>query len=221
MSHFKYENPDQLSDKQLWLLATSAMLSELNNQRHDTLMPKGDYTHPELMENIQHCLSRDWDINNLEGLSETMLYLHEKVTFQQDQNNWGMASAEELKLASSLPQLGDHANVVDMVHNYQFELEGSDTAWHYGRCAWLIRMSAFLKYISEEEAWALLEENGQRIKAVFSSWTDFGISYMVGAQYWKRGTYTADAVRRYQEQFLFLTTNKESPWTRVDWNVEL
>ncbi|MCW9708721.1 DUF1266 domain-containing protein [Fodinibius salsisoli] len=222
MNQFKYENPDQLSQKQLWLLATSAMLAQLNNQRHDTLMPKGDYTHPELVENIRHVLTRDWEINNLADLSDTIKTLNEKKSFTGELNTWEVLSGEELKIAATKKdQLGDYSHVMDMVHNYRDSLPGGDMAWHYGRCSWLIRMSAFLKYITEEEAWALLEDNGRRIKTVFSSWAEFGLSYMVGAQYWRRNTYTPEAVRRYTKHFQFLITNKESPWTHVSWGIEL
>ncbi|MEH0152832.1 DUF1266 domain-containing protein [Limibacter armeniacum] len=220
MIQFKYENPDQLSEKQLWLLATSAMLSQLNNQRHDTLNPKGDYTHPELVENIQHVLSRDWEIKNLADLSDTIKYLHEKVTFGQDQNGWSMLSDVELRKAAQSEDIGEYRHVMDMVQNYRYALKSSDIAWHYGRCAWLIRMSAFLKCISEEEAWVLLEDNGQRIKESFDSWASFGLSYMVGAQYWKRGSYALEAIRRYIKHYQLLITHKDSPWKNVPWDID-
>lgn len=219
MSQYKFENPHQLSDRQLWLLATSGMLSQLNRQRHDTLLPFGDEKVPAMQKDVKLCLERDWEITSLEGLSDTMMYLHDKVTFKADQDSWELMSEPELRKASTMHSLGDYRNVLDMVMNYQFNLPQSDTGWHYGRCSWLIRMSAFVNYISEEEAWSLLEENGERIRSAFSSWEEFGISYMVGAQYWRRGTYTAEAVRRYTRHFLFLLTNTNSPWKHVKWEV--
>ncbi|PIB34361.1 hypothetical protein BFP72_02450 [Reichenbachiella sp. 5M10] len=218
---FKYENPDQLSEKQLWLLGTSAMLAQLNDQRHDTINPKGDYTHPELVENIQHVLTRDWEISNLADLSDTVKYLHEKVTLAQDQHSWQVLSRLELESAAQNDSIGSYRNVMDMIKNYRAYERSSDFAWHYGRCTWLIRMSYFLDYINEAEAWALMEDNGQKIKERFSSWADFGLSYMMGAQYWKRNSYTPDAVYRYKRQYLSLMTHQDSPWKNIPWEVEV
>ncbi|MCX2681964.1 DUF1266 domain-containing protein [Galbibacter sp. EGI 63066] len=217
----KYENPDQLNEKQLWLLATSAMLSQLNTDRHDTLLPKGKFTSPKLVKNVEQVLSRDWEIKNLADLSDAIKLLHERVTFGQDLNGWEVLSGIELQQAVQSKTIGDYHHVMDMVQNYRFSLKNSDMAWHYGRCSWLIRESAFLKYISEEEAWILLEENGKKIKAAFSSWAEFGLSYMVGAQYWRSSSYTPDTVRRYIKHYRFLMTNNESPWKNVPWEVEL
>lgn len=221
MYPFKYENPDQLNDKQLWLLATSAMLAQLNNQRHDTIHPKGEYTHPELVENVQHVLSRDWGIKNLADLNDTLKHLHEQVTFRKDQHGWKVLSNLELRTAADRESLGNYRNVMDMVKNYRYDVEGSDFAWHYGRYTWLVRMSAFLDYVSVEEAWSLMEDNGKKVKGLFSSWADFGLSYMIGAQYWKQNNYTPGTVRRYAQHYQFLLTNDASPWRKIAWEVEI
>lgn len=219
MSQYKFENPDNLSQQQLWLLGTSAMLTQFNRQRHDTLFPWGSDKSEEKLEEIRQCLKRDWDISNLEELSDTLEYLHNKETFSVQQHRWEMLSDIELQKASEMSALGSAKNIVHMVRAYQFNLHpGSDFAWHYGRRSWIIRMSTFVGYISEEEAWALLEENGERIKNAFESWETFGTSYMVGAQYWKRATYTIAANRRNMDNFMFLLTNKNSPWLNIPWS---
>lgn len=219
MSQYKFENPDQLNARQLWLLGTSAMLTQFNQQRHDTLFPWGSDQSPEKLADIRQCLKRDWDVNNLADLSDTLEYLHNEKTFSVDQHKWELLSEIEFQKATQLKSLGSYRNVFHMVSAYQFNLHpGSDFAWHYGRCSWIIRMSAYVGYISEAEAWALLEENGERIKNAFDSWESFGTSYMVGAQYWKRNTYTLAANQRNRGDFLFLLTNTQSPWKNISWN---
>ena len=219
MSQYKFENPDHLSPEQLWLLGTSAMLTQYNHQRHDTLFPWGNERSEAQLKDIEECLKRDWEITNLAELSDSLDYLHNEKTFSADQHSWELLSEVELNKGADMESLGNYKNVLHMINTYQFNLhQESDFGWHYGRCSWIIRMSAFVGYITEKEAWALLEENGARIKNAFDSWESFGISYMVGAQYWKRNTYTLAANKEFMGNFLFLLTNKNSPWTNLDWD---
>lgn len=219
MSQYKFENPDNLSTRQLWLLGTSAMLTQLNLQRHDTLFPWGIDKTTEKLDDITQCLKRDWEVSNLADLSDTLEYLHKEKTFSADQHKWELLSDVEFQKAAQVKSLGSYRNVLHMVKAYQFNLHpGSDFAWHYGRCTWVIRMAAYVNYISEAEAWALLEENGERIKKAFNSWESFGASYMVGAQYWKSATYSLAANRRFMDNFKFLLTNKNSPWLNIGWD---
>lgn len=217
--YHQYENPTQLSARQLWLLGTSAMTAQLNKQRHDTLHPYHTAVTPSQVESGKLCLKRDWDIENLEGLSETLKYLYEEKTYKGVEENWEMLSHQELVASGRFgEELKEYRNVMDMLRHYQFGLPSSDYAWHYGRSSWVIREAYLCGYITEEEAWGLLEENGRRIKDSFASWESFGLSYVVGAQYWKRNQYTEASVSRYYDHLTFLLTNKHSPWIRIAWD---
>lgn len=214
----KYENPTGLSTSQLWLLATSAMLTQLNGERHDTLLPYHDQGTDAKLESCKQCLLRDWEIESLADLSDTLMYLHKHKTFEPVQHNWELLSTEEFEAVQQFgPEASAFHTPLNMVQHYQYNLPGSDNAWHYGRCSWVIRQSFYCGYISEEEAWGLLEENGQRIRESFNSWEEFGLSYVVGAQYWRRDNYTEASVQRYKDQLTFLMTNQQSPWVRLDW----
>jgi hypothetical protein len=219
MIYQKYENPDGLNKHQLWLLATSAMLSHTNRERHDTLLPLGDMGTQAQLESSQRALKRDYDVVDLPGLADTLKYFDEIVTFKAIQYPWEFNSEKEFK-AFSVINTKDKSfpNVVDMVRKYQFDLPESDQAWHYGRCSWLIRHAYYSGYINEAEAWQLLEENVGRIRKIFESWESFGISYIAGAQYWKRANYTENAISTYKRNLVFLLTNKNSPWVRLSWN---
>ncbi|WP_299255037.1 DUF1266 domain-containing protein [uncultured Cytophaga sp.] len=213
-----FENPTQLSKSQLWLIATSAMLAELNKEYHDTLLPHHIYSTPLLLKDSKQCLLRDWEIKNLADLSDTFNYLHNEKTFAAVQDNWELLSNEELKQNKHAGIDMEFSNLLSMVDDYQFDLAKSDYGWHYGRCAWLIRHSFYNDFITESEAWSLLEENGKRIKDSFDSWESFGLSYIIGAQYWKSKEYTEVVMMEFKNNINYLLSNKNSPWLNVDWN---
>jgi Protein of unknown function (DUF1266). len=216
--YYTFENPTNLTKAQLWLIATSAMLTELNKEFHDTLLPHHIHGTKELLKDSKQCLLRDWEIKNLEGLSDTLNYLHTQQTFAPIQENWELLSEIEMKQTAQAGIGAEFSNLLSMVDNYQYNLKQSDYAWHYGRCSWIIRHCFFDGYITESEAWNLLEENGRRIKDMFVSWENFGLSYIVGAQYWKRKEYTEVSVKEHKKNITYLLTNKNSPWLNVDWN---
>lgn len=217
-SYHTFSNPTSLSKAQLWLIATSAMLTELNKEFHDTLLPHHIYGTPELIKDSKQCLLRDWDTKDLEGLSDTLNYLHTQQTFAPIQESWELLSDTEFNQTQQAPISSEFRNLLNMVSDYQYDLKHSDYAWHYGRCSWIIRHCFFDGYITEAEAWNLLEENGRRIKNMFVSWEDFGLSYIVGAQFWKRKEYNEISVKEHKKNITYLLTNKNSPWLNVDWN---
>jgi len=54
------------------------------------------------------------------------------------------------------------------------------SAWDFMRCANLVKVCYNIGYITEEEAWIYLRENAAMADAVFDSWQDYFISFMLG-----------------------------------------
>jgi hypothetical protein len=218
VTYNKFKNPANLSKSQLWLIATSAMLTELNKEFHDTLLPHHNYGTPVLLEESRQCLLRDWEIEDLADLSDTIKYLHTQQTFSRVQY-WEYMTRPEFRKAQHFGDDERHLRtLLSMVNDYQFDLENSDFAWHYGRCSWIIRHAFYNQLITEEEAWSLLEENGNLIKQSFDSWESFGLSYLVGAQFWKRDNYNPISMRATIQNITYLLSNSNSPWLNIDWN---
>lgn len=213
---YKYENPNQLNNEQLWLIATSAMLAQLNLERHDTLHPV-DERSKEAIEDISRCLDRDWGIKKKKDLLSTISDLQSNnETFMAAQKSWECVSEVELRAVDKFSaRYQNTKNIFAMVGYYQFNLQAGDLAWHLGRAAWLIRQGAFLNLITEEEAWALLAKNGELVKKNFNSWEEFGISYAVGAQYWRQNQWGEASISRYKQHLKYLLTNQDSPWNHV------
>ncbi|RZJ49063.1 MAG: DUF1266 domain-containing protein [Flavobacterium sp.] len=213
----KYENPTNLSKRQLWLIATSAMLTELNREFHDTLLPYHIFSTSELLEKSKASLLRDWQINNVADFNDTISYLYNEHTFAIMQNNWFSLSEPELNKATQLTTGNTEVrNTLEITRDYKYE-KGA-YGWHYGRCSWLIRHAFYNEIITEEQAWNLLEDNAKYIKNKFDSWESFALSFMIGAQYWKRNTYNELAIREFKNNVTYLLTSKNSPWSNVNWN---
>lgn len=218
-TYHKYENPTNLSKSQLWLIATSAMLTEMNREFHDTLLPHHIHSTPDLLIESKQCLLRDWEIKDLADLSDTLKYLHTKKTFSPGQNYWEFLGESEFKKVQLFGNNdSDSRNSIDMVRNYQYDLDNSDLAWHYGRCSWIIRHAFYNDFITQEEAWNLLEVNGKLIKNQFKSWESFGLSYLIGYQYWKLQDYNEATMKLAKKNITYLLTNSNSPWLNIDWN---
>lgn len=52
--------------------------------------------------------------------------------------------------------------------------------WDFMRCASMVKAAYNLGYITEEEAWVYLRENAVMAEAVFETWQDYFISFMLG-----------------------------------------
>lgn len=85
-------------------------------------------------------------------------------------------------------------------------------------CSWIIKHAFYNNLIKEEEAWNLLKENGDLIKQSFTSWENFGLSYLVGSQYWNRKTLNIASMKEAKSNITYLLSNKNSPWFNIDWN---
>ncbi|HWV14464.1 MAG TPA: DUF1266 domain-containing protein [Cellvibrio sp.] len=216
---YKYQNPDNLTQHQLWLIATSALLSQLNLHRHDTLLALGNIKTPEVIHEMRSCLQRDWSIKTKKNLLDTLKNLPSSETFTAILNNWESVSSLELNALDKVhTSFGDAKSIFKMVDFYQFGLGGSgDLAWHLGRNAWLIRQAVLIGLINEDTAWELLEVNGNLIRRAFNSWEEFGISYTIGAQYWRKHNFTEVSIKNFKDVLSFLLINKDSPWNHVAW----
>lgn len=215
----KFENPTHLSKSQLWLLATSSMFTELNKEFHDTLLPHHIYSTPELLKESKESLLIDWEINNSADFRDRLNFFHTQQNFAEVQSNVEFFSEYEF---DQTQQFGndrlDLRNSLDMIRNYQYDLKSSDSGFQYGLCSWMIRHALYNGFITEEETWNLLEENGKLIKKAFDSWESFGLSFLVGFQYSKRKEYNEVSMQTAKNNISYLLTNKNSPWLKTNWN---
>lgn len=216
-------NPDNLSEAQLWMMALSAVLSEQNDYRHDTLY--GCKKTAELIENNKHMMKRDWGISNKADLLRSLNWLLKDghgVDFL-DKKHF-LSTLSEASQDSYLNRLDKNSSKgiqYHLVKNYNRSTpQAGVLAWDYGRYIFLCRDGALLNYISEQEAWKLMLKAAKLAQKAYSSWREFGLAYIAGRQTWLSNI-SEESTEEQVSKIKNLIIDKESPWNRLDWNTEL
>ena len=63
----------------------------------------------------------------------------------------------------------------------------------------ICRWAYFMGYLSEEETWNILDHIASVMIENFSSWKEYGISYIFGGLFWTYRTNPCGVYERYQE----------------------
>jgi Protein of unknown function (DUF1266) len=96
-------------------------------------------------------------------------------------------------------------------------------AWDLARCANETRHGFCAEYISEQEAWRILEIAGGTAEQHYGSWRDYATDFLTGRQIWFEGAgsppeFTPMAKAKQSVDRLLDPNNSASPWNRAPWN---
>lgn len=219
----KIYNPDNLSQAQLWMLALSAVLTEQNGYGHDTLC--GREKTPELIEDNKHALKRDWGISNRTELINTLNWLIRDghgVDFLKERHFLSVISeTAQNTYLNGLDKNSSKYTQYSLIKNYDKSIPNAGIlAWDYGRYVFLCRDGIYLNYTSEEETWNLMLKVAKLAQKTYSSWREYGLAYIAGRQVWLNNI-SAESTEEQVYRVKNLIMDKESPWNRLDWNIEL
>lgn len=175
-------NPEGYQKHQLWSLGLSAILTEVNSQRHDVLL------HSDA-EAFSRVLSGWWDIVDRETYFENVQWLVQQGQRQVftdlfraqlliPQHEWRLT-------ADALMQQNPKQYQREMLVRHYSSVIGSAgiSAWDFGRITSLARMAATCGYISEQEAWDEIYMQADTAKKLFSNWFEYAHSYLIGRQF--------------------------------------
>lgn len=217
----KYSRPSPR--QQLWALATCAILTEANGERHDLL--GGASKTPGNVRLAKQVLSQQWDIHNRRDLLAQLSWI-EKGGHRKDFDTIAYALAvatpdqlEELNgQADANPSL---ANAVDVARGSSDYLgRGSISGWDYARYVFLCRRGYLVGYLTEDEAWRRIMPAARVMQSTFRSWKDLGDNYLVGRKFWSaQATKTSGAQMHEAESHLL--SDRQSPWVRLPWRLDL
>jgi hypothetical protein len=84
----------------------------------------------------------------------------------------------------------------------------------------LARWGVACGYLEPDEAWDWIMPAAIEVQQTYASWSEVGESFLLGRQFWS-GSETANNQIYFQEAVYWLTHNEHSPWTNVDWNLDL
>ncbi|ACA86780.1 DUF1266 domain-containing protein [Shewanella woodyi] len=216
-------NPDNLSSVKLWGLAVSALLTEMNELRHDVLHHHG--TSDEDIKDLKHMMMRDWGIETREEYLNMLKWLREEghnrsYMQMQDHLNTLSESAIDAYIDAHSHNV-DRQSCLQLVRNYRHTLNiGGIGAWDDGRYVSICRWGASLGLFSEDECWEKIKQISLRVQQSYDSWHSFALSYIAGRQFWRNDATESfakdemDVVRR-------LTGDPKSPWNTLEWNLDL
>lgn len=152
-------------------------------------------------EKINYILTQFWGIENRDDVFDTINYLlNEGHTAEY----LGYAQADSVD--EFIDSEMDEEDIEIVKNGFEFAQFFKDKlpeniilGWDYGRAAAIIRWAYYMKYISEDEAWEILDDIAEIMINNFNSWKEFGISYIVGGLFWTYRTNPEGTSERYYE----------------------
>jgi hypothetical protein len=217
------ESTDALptEEQKRWALATCAVLTQLNHERHDLL--GGCERTPEAIQSQKELLERWWDVRNRQDLLNTLVWIEEGGHRQEfDEITYGLSQLTALQLVAVKTRMaGDPAtsNKISIALKYAGKFsKRSLSAWDYGRYVALCGWGYVTGYLSENEAWSKIMPAARLLQGSFDSWAALGENYVVGREFWSLKQTRGDTTRNCLKELL---SDPASPWVMLDWNTDL
>ena len=222
----KVKNGDEYIEK--FEIMLSGILSYINGHDNDTLDVE---EHNEFFhERINYILTEFWGIENKDDVYNTIAWL---LNEGHTDEYLGYADAETIN--ELINEDMDEEEIEIVKNGFEFTKYFKDKlpknimlGWDYGRAAAIVRWSYFMNYISEEEAWEILDKIAGVMIGAFNSWKEFGISYIVGGLFWTYRKDPSETYSRYYEtvealEGLLTETGEEEDreWLRNPWIEEV
>lgn len=213
-----------LTPEQQFGLAVSAILTEMNGQRHDCL--HGDKPGISLKTQALEILSSYWDVSNPEQLEETLQWLSEKghreeyeVMHGAISNAGPISDPLELLKEESVKQMSaderkEFQRQAACVNTCR-QKHSSILAWDLCRLVSVARFGAGAGYLTEAEAWQWIRAAAWKLRLAFDSWHEMSENYLVGREF----SGFSDAEKKVERTIVSLldANNGASVWNQVPW----
>lgn len=210
-------------EQKMWALATHAIITENNRERHELL--GGCERTPEEVIKQRNSLVEWWDVRSREDLIETLKWIEEGGHRKDlDDMRRFVASLPNEERAAFLKQAGTNpemANKISVMSLYRpIYGDKSIVAWDFARYTALCGWGYVAGHFTEEEAWQRMMPAARVLQQTFDSWEDMGRNYMIGREFWslQHTQRTGDSMQR---AFKRLRTDTQSPWKTIPWNLDL
>lgn len=228
MNRFRFAATPALpvSHEQKFALALSAILTEMNGQRHDYL--HGDLPSYSLAAQAKEVLSSSWGVSSGVELLECLTWL-KKVGNRSEYENLVYALSDIGELSDPLQLLKPEA-VAGMNREEKnefkrqtscvqknFSLHKSILAWDLCRLVSVARFGAASQYLTDDEAWEWILDAASTQRNAFSSWRELADNYLIGRKFsWidHGDTEVNLAVKKLLDK-----NNSLSPWNHIPWNI--
>jgi len=204
-----------------WALAASAVLTERNHQRHDTLA--GVALNDQQRQFSRQTLQAWWNVGSRDELLAALAWIDQgghRQEFAALGARTAQVPADQLKAV--LVRLNpEDANSILVAQRYYGKLgDKSLIGWDYSRYISICRIGYTAGYLQEDEAWPRIIYAARILQSSFSSWQELGENYLIGRQFWSLAE-TRNSGAAIQAAYSRLLNNPGSPWNRIPWNLAL
>lgn len=215
----------QLAPEQQFGLAVSAILTEMNGNRHDCL--HGDNPGLSLKSQMIEVLSGFWDVNSPQQLEETLHWLSKKGHREEYEamrkaisNAGPISDPLELLEEKTVKQMSaderkEFQRQAACVTSHRLK-HSSLMAWDLCRLVSVARFGAGAEYLTEAEAWKWILDAAQRLRTAFGSWHEMSDNYLVGREF--SGFSDTEGMVEQIVESLLDESNAASIWNQVPWS---
>lgn len=202
-----------LNSEQLRLLALGAPILVYNDEYTDTI------GHQEYVDSLKEQIRSWWEVTDRESAFEIVDWLlREGHHAEADRVLAAMRNGQETEGIDE-----DKVEDVSLITDYMLENSICDMnsvphtaiAWDLVRIVNLGRWAFQCGYITEEDMWNIMRVADETASANFSSWEEYGMSFVLGRGVWHGDT--DDCLTAY-EIVTELLKNEDSPWLQFSWS---
>lgn len=199
--------------KQLRLLALGAPILVYNDEYTDTI------GHQEYVDSLKEQIRSWWEVTDRESAFEIVDWLlREGHHAEADRVLAAMRNGQETEGIDE-----DKVEDVSLITDYMLENSICDMnsvphtaiAWDLVRIVNLGRWAFQCGYITEEDMWNIMCVADETASANFSSWEEYGMSFVLGRGVWHGDT---DDCQTAYEIVAELLKNEDSPWLQLSWS---
>ena len=206
-----------------WALATTAVLTEHNHDRHD-LLGNAERTADNIAK-VHQRLKFWWGVTNREELLRALQQLElggHRRSFAQMGAFLSSATPEQQALFTAAIAHSDQLTYRVAVVRKHYATLGKKSllGWDYSRYIMLCRWGYLLGYLSEQEAWDKIWPAALLLQRTFASWSDLGINYLIGRAFWSVQE-TRKSGKAYYASYVHLFQEPTSPWRQCPWTLPL
>ncbi|TPG83709.1 DUF1266 domain-containing protein [Brevibacillus laterosporus] len=167
----------------------------------------------------------NWGIENKEDLLQSLQWLskegHRHLFDEMKFFLSTLSERDQLHYIESIPKTSEKYRDYRIVKAYMDRLPlAGIAAWDWGRYANLCRKGAFVGYLSDDEALKLAKQVAVIAQQQYSSWQEFGTSFLIGRQFWWAQT-TSESAEKMARFARNLILHPNSLWNQLDWNLPL
>lgn len=214
---------DPSAKQKRWALATCALLTEMNGERHDILSSASKT--PENVKAAKQVLADWWGIESRGDLLDTLEWI-EHGGHRKDFNDiaYALSIATPQQLSSLEQQMDanpDLTNEVNVVKDHG-DLSGEESlaGWDFARYVFLCRRGYLVGYLSEAEAWKRIMRAARAMQSSFPAWRRLGDNYLVGREFWSKEQTETDG-SQWRKAEGRLLEESDSPWVTIPWDTNL